>query len=59
MIDVDEAAEILGYHRNTVYRLAHAGDIPSIRVRRRVLFEKAAIEAWITDSIDRRGDESA
>ncbi len=46
LIDAREVARRLGVDRNTVYRLAEAGDLPAIRVGRLLRFAwPAALEA--------------
>ena len=45
-----ELASLLGLDRKTVYEGAARGQIPSLRVGRRVLFPRAAIEAWLSGS---------
>ena len=40
---VEEAATVLGIGRNTAYEGIRSGEIPSIRVGRRVLVPKAAL----------------
>jgi excisionase family DNA binding protein len=46
-LNVTEVAELMGVHRNTVYKLANEGQIPCVRVRDRILFHKDVIEAWL------------
>lgn len=41
---VDEAAALLGISRNTAYDMAAAGRLPTIRMGRRLLVPKAALE---------------
>ena len=41
---VDEAGVMLGVSRNTAYALAKRGDIPTIRMGRRLLVPKAAFD---------------
>jgi excisionase family DNA binding protein len=42
-VSVDDAAAILGVARVTAYEAVHAGQIPSIRVGRRILVPTAAL----------------
>ena len=44
---VDAVAEILGLDRKTVYAAIHAGEIPSIRVGRRILVPTVWLVATI------------
>lgn len=47
-ITADELAVVLGVDRKTVYEGAARGEIPSVRLGRRVLFSKTAIHAWLS-----------
>ena len=49
------AAEMLGISRGLCYRLVHDGKIPSIRLGRRILIPRAALNEMITEK--RRGVE--
>jgi excisionase family DNA binding protein len=44
---VEEAGQILGVCRNTAYDLAKTGQLPTIRLGRRLLVPKAAVEALL------------
>jgi excisionase family DNA binding protein len=46
-ITADELAALLGVDRKTVYEGAARGEIPSVRLGRRVLFARTAIDAWL------------
>lgn len=46
-ITVDEAAEMLGISRNTAFKRATTGELPTIRLGRRLLVPKAAIERML------------
>jgi len=41
---VEEAGQILGLGRNTAYALAKSGRLPTIRLGRRLLVPKAALD---------------
>ncbi len=41
---IEEAAEILGVGRSAAYQAARCGDIPTIRIGRRLLVPKVALE---------------
>jgi excisionase family DNA binding protein len=43
-VSVEEAGRILGISRGTAYTLANAGEIPTIRLGKRLLVPKAALE---------------
>lgn len=42
--DLGEVAQILGTSRSSVYRWAESGDLPVVRIGRRVLVSRAALE---------------
>lgn len=41
---VEEAAEVLGISRNLAYELVQRGELPSLRLGRRVVVPRAAME---------------
>ncbi len=41
---VDEAAQLLGISRNSAYEAARCGEIPTIRVGRRILVPRIRLE---------------
>jgi excisionase family DNA binding protein len=45
--DVDEAGRLLGLGRGAAYEAARRGDIPTIRIGRRVLVPRAALDRLI------------
>ena len=47
LISVSEAARLLSIGRNTAYELIAAGRLPSVKLGRRRLVSRAALEAWI------------
>ena len=44
---VEEAARVLGIARNTAYQAARTGDIPAVRIGRRVIVPRAALETML------------
>ena len=46
---VDEAAAFLGVSRTTAWRRVWDGELPSIRLGRRVLIPRARLEALLED----------
>jgi excisionase family DNA binding protein len=44
---VPEAAALLGVNRNTAYEAAARGELPTIRIGKRVLVPRAAFEAML------------
>lgn len=49
-----DVAKLLGIKRSTVYELARAGRIPSLRIGRAVRFLRADLEAWIQEQRPRQ-----
>ncbi|WP_367386976.1 helix-turn-helix domain-containing protein [Bacillus vallismortis] len=43
---VQEVADYLGVHHDTIYTMVREKQIPHFRVGRRILFTKQTIEAW-------------
>jgi len=43
-LTVEEVATILGVGRNKVYEAAHSGEIPTIRIGKRLLVPRAALK---------------
>jgi excisionase family DNA binding protein len=44
---VEEAAKRLGISRDSAYKAVHAGEIPSIRIGRKLLIPKSAFAAML------------
>jgi excisionase family DNA binding protein len=51
---VTETADALGISRNTAYQLVRKGDIPSVRLGRRLVIPKTALNAWLERQADRK-----
>jgi len=49
---VEEAATLLGISRSFAYEAVQRGDIPSMRIGRRILVPKAALERFLASSAD-------
>ena len=47
-VSVEEAAKILGYSRNTAYEAVKNGQLPVIRLGRKIRVPKAALEQMLT-----------
>ncbi len=47
-LSVEEAATLLGIGRTTAYAAVRSGTIPSVRIHRRVVVPRAAIERLLT-----------
>lgn len=46
-VSVEEAARILGISRGTAYTAVHNGDIPSFRIRKRILIPKGPFNVLV------------
>jgi len=47
VLSVTEAAELLGISRGLAYELARTGQLPSLRLGRRVVVPRAALLTWL------------
>ena len=45
-LSVSETAQLIGVSTGTIYSMARLGEIPHVRVRGRILFNRHVIEAW-------------
>ena len=50
VMTVEEAAQYLGVSRPTAYEAIHTGEIPHIRIGRRILVPKAALERKLANA---------
>ncbi|MEH7490866.1 helix-turn-helix domain-containing protein [Neobacillus niacini] len=46
-LTVQEVADYLGVHQDTIYTMVRQKQIPHFRVRRRIFFNQNTIDAWI------------
>jgi len=46
----DEVAELTGLNVNSIYKGARNGTIPALRVGKRWIFPKAAIDRWLENA---------
>ena len=55
IISVPEACTFLGVHRNTLYKLIQAGEIPAFRMMTggRWKFRRSELEQWLEDKQSR------
>jgi excisionase family DNA binding protein len=51
IISLPEACDFLGVHRNTLYKLIQAGEVPAFRMIKggRWRFRKSELEQWLED----------
>jgi excisionase family DNA binding protein len=52
---IDEYAQKLGVGRNTAYEAAHRGEIPVIKIGKRLLVPRAAGDKMLEGEVVRRG----
>jgi excisionase family DNA binding protein len=50
LLSVSATARRLGVHRNSVRRLIRAGELPHVRIGKRILLEPADVEQLIADN---------
>jgi excisionase family DNA binding protein len=46
-LDVKEVAAMVGVSTACVYNMVREGQIPFVRVRKRILFHRDKVEAWL------------
>jgi excisionase family DNA binding protein len=51
-LSVDEAGKMLGLSRGLMYQAVRKGEIPSIRIGRRILIPRAALHRMLKDAVD-------
>ena len=54
---VPEVRKLLGINRNLAYEMARQGQIPTIKLGRRLVCPKAAVDRWLTGAGDQAGLE--
>ena len=50
-LSIEEAAKALGIGRNQAYEAAHRGDIPIIKIGKRLLVPRAAFERMLNGEV--------
>lgn len=48
---VDDLAQILGVSRSTAYRMAAKGNIPCLRIGKRVILSRDHLQRWVDETI--------
>lgn len=51
LISVIELSSYLGVSTDSIYTMVREKQIPHMRIRRRILFHRNAIDSWIQESI--------
>jgi excisionase family DNA binding protein len=57
-VTVEEAASILGIGRNSAYEAVRRGEIPVIRIGRRFLVPRAALERMLSEGAPSGADDT-
>ena len=50
-VSVEEAGHILGYSRNTAYEAARRGELPTIRLGRKIRVPKVALQRLLETAV--------
>lgn len=58
-VTVEEGARILGLSRGAAYDAVKRGEIPSLRIGRRILIPKAALERMLSGNVKSRTSDEA
>jgi len=51
VMTVPEAAEFLRLSQSTVYEMIRRHELPHVRVRRRIIVPRAALQEWLHDNL--------
>jgi excisionase family DNA binding protein len=51
-LSVEEAGELLGISRGLAYELVRKGELPSLRLGRRLVVPRAALQAMLSEAQD-------
>jgi len=54
LLTVEEVAGITRLAKATIYKLAATGELPSVKLRRRVLFRADELDDWIRNGGERK-----
>lgn len=57
-LKVQEVADYLGVHQDTIYNMVKQKEIPHFRVRKRILFTREAIDSWILQKESKYSEEA-
>jgi excisionase family DNA binding protein len=57
LLSVQDACEMLGISRPTLFRLIGRGELSVVKLARRTLFRPADLDALVLQSLRRRGSE--
>lgn len=51
-LDIPEVARLLGCSRGTAYRAAREGKLPALRIGRRLVVPRHALERWLASAAE-------
>ncbi len=57
LVDIRVASRMLGISQRTLHTMAISGEIPSVRMRRRRLYDPDALREWIERAKESTGSE--
>ncbi|MGP8160455.1 MAG: helix-turn-helix domain-containing protein [Candidatus Dormibacteria bacterium] len=57
-LTIEEAARELGIGRSSAYAAARAGELPALRIGRRLVIPRSALEAWLAGAGGFAGSQS-
>ncbi|MBM4463463.1 MAG: helix-turn-helix domain-containing protein [Chloroflexi bacterium] len=57
-LNMREVARVLGLSKSSVFAAVHRGEIPHIRVGKRILIPKAALERMLSEAAKPRGERN-
>lgn len=49
LVGIDDAARLLGVSSRTVWTMTNAGELPHLRIGRRVLYPLADLHRWVAE----------
>jgi len=52
--DIDEAAEVVGIAKSTMYEKVKCNEIPAVRIGRRIKIPKAALNEWLKKQAEKK-----
>ena len=56
-VAADQAAEITGYSKNSIYQMKHQGRVPGARkIGGKLMFETAALREWVRSGATPKAD---
>lgn len=53
-LTIEEAVELTGLRRGTIYKHSHEGTIPAMRRGKKLIFSRTELQAWIDDQTVRK-----